>query len=475
MAVTRDQTATGQALAGVTTFTVTWPTRPAPGSTALISVVDTSTDFALSGAVDNGVIQSTFTADVSIAPGAHAGKWILRANNITLPASGSYQVTVTMAGSCALVTTSGATYLGVLPGAPAGTNSNAATGSAVTTGNVTPAAAGSLIFGGMDTGSSLNPETITLTTSGATSLYTQANGASFLVGAVADNIATSTAAQGLAWTLGDSVSWGGWAAVYSPAPTAPGVSLVPPGPFTPMAFRTRAVPSTAPPEVTAADTGTGADTTTVTASISSADTGSGADTGSRGAIDSDSGSGADTGSVTSASLSGTETGSGADTGTVTAGVSSAETGSAAESASGDPAVITSDTGTGADAGAVIVPVTGSGITWQLNPVRESMTGLDVTRYLSQALGAVLQFANHGSERLYVLSSDPGVTLTVLTGGTVLDQEAQPFPAVTLAPSTLYCFGPFHTVVQVPGTSVVQVALSTAFGVQVAVVQGPDAH
>ena len=145
MAVTRDQTATGQAhRLVVTTFTVTWPTRLAPGlEAALISVVDTSTDFALSGAVDNGVIQSTFTADVSIAPGAHAGKWILRANNITLPASGSYQVTVTMAGSCALVTTSGATYLGVLPGAPAGTNSNAATGSAVTTGNVNhPSAAG---------------------------------------------------------------------------------------------------------------------------------------------------------------------------------------------------------------------------------------------------------------------------------------------------------------------------------------------
>ena len=104
-----------------------------------------------------------------------------------------------------------------------------------------------------------------------------------------------------------------------------------------------------------------------------------------------------------------------------------------------------------------------------------MTGLDVTLRLSQALGTVLQFANHGSERLYVLAFNPGVTLTVLTGGMVLDQGAQPFPAVTLAPSTLYCFGPFHTVVQVPGTNQVQAALSTAYGVQAVVVQGPGAH
>jgi hypothetical protein len=186
---------------------------------------------------------------------------------------------------------------------------------------------------------------------------------------------------------------------------AGGAPLLPPGPFTPMAFRFRAVPSQAPLLVTAPDSGSGAD-----------------------------------------------------------------------AATGGPPVYADDSGGGSDGGGFAPPpVTGTGVTWWLNPVRESMTGLDVSLYLSSALGAILQFANHGSERLYVLAQVPGVTVAVTDGGTVLDQAAQPFPAVVLAPGSLYCFGPFHSVLQVPGSSTIQVALSTTFGVQVLVVQGPDAH
>jgi hypothetical protein len=104
-----------------------------------------------------------------------------------------------------------------------------------------------------------------------------------------------------------------------------------------------------------------------------------------------------------------------------------------------------------------------------------MTGLDVTLHMSQALGAILQFGNTGSERIYVLAASPGVTLTVGVSSLVLDQPARPFGSVTLTAGQLYAFGPFHTVLQVPGTSTVQVTLSTTYGVQVVVIQGPHSH
>lgn len=280
--------------------------------------------------------------------------------------------------------------------------------------------------------------------------------------------------------------------------------LTPPGLASPMSWRTHAWPSGAPTEVPSQDTGTGTDSSSITASVSDSDTGSGADSGSVTATISgtDTGTGADTGGIpgtafpltppgfsspmswrtqrwpTGAPLGvpGQDTGTGTDTATAFVSITDSDTGSGVDAGAPAAGVTDTDTGTGTDTGSFAPPpVTGAGITWWLNPVRESMTGLDVSLYLSQLLGAIVQFSNTGTERLYVLASAPGVTLTVGVSSLVLDEPAESFPAVELAAGQLYAFGPFHTVLQVPGTSTIQVTLSTAYGVQAVVIQGPNSH
>lgn len=208
-----DQPATGRADASVSSAVYTWPVNPTAGSTVLIAL--SATDFGVSSAVDNGTSPTTFSIDLALAPGAISGKYILRGNNITLPASGNYHVTVTFGGTNNFTSGEGASFLGLASGAASATNTNTATSTSASTGNVTPPATGSLLYGGVTTASSLNPETITLTTAGAATVYTNTNGASFLAGSWAYKPVTTTTAQGLAWTLGDSVSWGGYVAVYA--------------------------------------------------------------------------------------------------------------------------------------------------------------------------------------------------------------------------------------------------------------------
>jgi hypothetical protein len=260
--------------------------------------------------------------------------------------------------------------------------------------------------------------------------------------------------------------------------------LIPPGRTSPMALGWQAFPTSAPPETASQDSGGGADGSTL--AVTDSDTGSGADTAAVTVSGADTGSGADTaaaGPLPGTGLPGTPPGfaspmafrfqSWPTAAPAPQAPPGADSGTGAESA----VVTVSDTdvGTGTEGAGRGVPVTGAGITWWLNPVRESAAGLDVSLHMSAALGAILQFASTGSERLYVIATSPGVTLTVTDGGMVLDQAAQPFPPVTLQAGMLYAFGPFHTVVQVPGTSTIQIALSTTYGVQVLVVQGPDAH
>lgn len=128
-----------------------------------------------------------------------------------------------------------------------------------------------------------------------------------------------------------------------------------------------------------------------------------------------------------------------------------------------------------EAGPGTTPVTGTGVTQRLNAVRESERGLDITLWMSQALGATLQFLNTGTERLYVFPESAIVTAAVGIESLVLGESVTQFPAVTLTAGSLYVFGPFHTALQVPGTSTIQVTLSTTYGVQVLVVQGPYSH
>lgn len=211
MTITRDQTATGQSVASGTTVVLIWATSPTAGAKALVFAGTTST---ISSVKDNGATQSTFTQDALLSSSGQYA--VYRADGITLPASGSYTVTVTLAGS-AFSMAGGRTYLGVATGAPTATNHGTGSGTAIATGNVTPAVTGAVVFGGFTDATGLDPETITLTTSGgANAAYTSTNG-NDLCGGVADNIVTTTTPQGLAWTIGDSEGWTAAVAVYSPA------------------------------------------------------------------------------------------------------------------------------------------------------------------------------------------------------------------------------------------------------------------
>lgn len=217
MTATRDQTATGQAPVAVGSQVITWSTNPAAGSKVLVFVAISSLAGAPSSVKDNGTVQSTFTQDVDNTLGGAVYLGIWRADGISLPASGSYAVTVTFGTSTDDGVVTGRSYAGVATGAPAASSGTGnGTSGSVATGSVTPAASGSLVFGGFIDDSGADPESITLTTSGANSLYSNTNG-NFLCGAAADNIPAGTSTQSLAWTLGDSVDWNTVVAVYSPA------------------------------------------------------------------------------------------------------------------------------------------------------------------------------------------------------------------------------------------------------------------
>jgi hypothetical protein len=90
------------------------------------------------------------------------------------------------------------------------------------------------------------------------------------------------------------------------------------------------------------------------------------------------------------------------------------------------------------------------------------SGLSIGALLTPATGTILQFAVSGAaERLYVVAATSGVTVQVDVEALVLGLPVTPFTAVTLTEGDLYQFGPFRSVLGIPGTSTVQVVLSSA--------------
>jgi hypothetical protein len=219
--IVRGQVSTIGTVGAATSVTTSWGTNPVAGQTVICFLQYNGAQANLSVA-DNGVTASTFTIDAVKASGS-PDIYILRANNITLPASGSYSVTATYTASGAgTASIGGAAYWGVSPGAPYATNTGTNAGSAsVSSGTVTPAVGGSLFFAAFTDHSSLNPETITLTNASLTEQFTVTNGSSYWACGCADGIPAGTSAQAGTWTLGDSTSWNAAIAVYSPGPPAP--------------------------------------------------------------------------------------------------------------------------------------------------------------------------------------------------------------------------------------------------------------
>lgn len=97
-------------------------------------------------------------------------------------------------------------------------------------------------------------------------------------------------------------------------------------------------------------------------------------------------------------------------------------------------------------------------------------GLDITALLTTPTGTTLQFANTGREVLLVAAAAVSETVTVDIGSTVLGQAVTNFTTVNLTNAHTVAFGPFHSLLDQPGGTTVQVVLSTITSITVALVQ-----
>ena len=215
--ITRGHASALCATGSVTSATVTWSANPAAGSKVLIGMA--VSDFgAISSVIDNGTTPSIFTPDVTGGSSGEDTVYIYRADNITLPSSGSYTVTITMSPA-EYVTAGGIAYTGVRPGGPTATNSG--TGSAVLTGNtgsVTPAAAGALFFAVFTEDLYVTNEGITLGGTGWTEQYTEQNNETTQDAGIADQIASGgPAATSATWNWTGSSAWNAAIACYDAA------------------------------------------------------------------------------------------------------------------------------------------------------------------------------------------------------------------------------------------------------------------
>ena len=90
-------------------------------------------------------------------------------------------------------------------------------------------------------------------------------------------------------------------------------------------------------------------------------------------------------------------------------------------------------------------------------------GLDITAALlvggSTLNNATLQFTNSGREFLIVTATS-ACTVTLDVESTVLGQAVAAFTPVNLTSGHYYAFGQFHSANNFPGTTTVQVVLST---------------
>jgi hypothetical protein len=216
VAITRDHKSTiGQIGSGLS-VTTSWSVNPTAGSTVIVAVLYNHVGTNLS-VVDNGTTPSTFTLDASNLVST-SGIHIFRANNITLPASGSYTVTVTTSSTASTILAGGWSYLGVQTGAPEATSTaSTGTSTAPSTGSVT-GSAGDLYVGAFADRSALNPETITHNGGPTwTEQFRNTDGATFWPFASADAIIAGSGSNSDTWTLGDSVLWTGVIACYQPA------------------------------------------------------------------------------------------------------------------------------------------------------------------------------------------------------------------------------------------------------------------
>ena len=97
-------------------------------------------------------------------------------------------------------------------------------------------------------------------------------------------------------------------------------------------------------------------------------------------------------------------------------------------------------------------------------------GLNLTTQLVAASGTTIQFNNSGREMLLVVLASASATVTVDFGTLVLGEAVANFTTVNLVATDYQVFGPFHTLLDQPGGSLINVTLSTVTNVSVALLQ-----
>jgi hypothetical protein len=109
------------------------------------------------------------------------------------------------------------------------------------------------------------------------------------------------------------------------------------------------------------------------------------------------------------------------------------------------------------------------------PLVPDGAGLNITGLLATPTATTLQFVNVPTTLLFVAPGASAETVTVNIEALILGESVSSFPAVTLTTTDIYTFGPFHTVLDTPGTNIMQVTLSTITSIQVALVTIPGVY
>lgn len=223
MTITRDQLSNLTATSPVagTTFTITFPTNPTAGSSVIVALgLNFNAVGSVTSVVDNGTTPTTFTQDVTKVGTANHVSYIYRADNITLPSSGGYVITVTVSVTGISASAGAQSYLGKATGGPVSTNTGTATSATITTNNGTSTAGGSLFVGTFQNNSSNTADAVTVTNVNFTARLSESNGNTAQVYGFADQIKVANTADACTWSVATATdTYSSAIAVYSPAAT----------------------------------------------------------------------------------------------------------------------------------------------------------------------------------------------------------------------------------------------------------------
>jgi len=223
VSITIDQKASAQGNSAA--LTATYSVNPAAGDKVVVAIWAFATANP-SSVKDNGTSVTTFTLDRSKIDSTNGfGLWVYYGDNVSMPASGAYKVTVTF-GSTVDQNFYCAALLGAATGASTATASAGPTTSTAPSSGATGTGTGNYYIGLFSDATSLTPETINNNWTSSTRELTQTNGSTQQAGACNDLIGDGS--QTAAWSIGDSVAWDALLAVYAAAPSAGTVGWQPP-------------------------------------------------------------------------------------------------------------------------------------------------------------------------------------------------------------------------------------------------------